>query len=71
MKDRVKKSDWHTVDMPEPFEVAKIDRLVSKEDYEALVCGFNHVIRQIDGFFINRTIGFIFIAAGRGIVFLN
>lgn len=40
MKDKVKKSDWHTVDMPEPFEVAKMDRLVSKEEYEALVCGF-------------------------------
>ena len=40
MKDKVKKSDRHTVDMPDHYEVATLNRSVSEEEYQALVCGF-------------------------------
>ena len=40
MKDRVRKSDWRTFDMPETFEAAIIDRALTEEEYKALVFGF-------------------------------
>ena len=40
MKDRVRKNDWKIVDMPETYEAAKIDRSLSGQEYQALICGF-------------------------------
>jgi hypothetical protein len=40
MKDRVRKSDWSTFDMPHPCEVATMNRPLSEEEYQALVSGF-------------------------------
>lgn len=40
MKDRVIKNDWRTFDMPELCEVATMNRALSKEEYQLLVCGF-------------------------------
>jgi len=40
MKDSVRKSDWRIVEMPETYEVAKIDRSLSEQEYQALICGF-------------------------------
>ena len=40
MKDKVRKNDWKIVDMPETYEAAKIDRSLSEQEYQTLVCGF-------------------------------
>ena len=40
MKDRVVKSNWRTVDMPETWEAAEINRSLTEEDYQTLICGF-------------------------------
>jgi hypothetical protein len=40
MSNSVSKSDCPTVDMPELYEVARLDRSLSENEYAALVCGF-------------------------------